>query len=63
MDRSQSQEPQSATVQTDLGRMVYNVARVRLTLLIIVAGLVLALCAYATVVFIVLGFWNAAHGR
>ncbi len=52
MGQWQQREPE--VVQTDIGRMVYNVARARLILLLVVIGLV-AYCLLAVVAAFAVG--------
>ncbi len=52
MGQWQQREPE--VVQTDIGRMVYNVARARLILLLVVVGLV-AYCVLAVLVAFAVG--------
>ncbi len=52
MERRQHGEPE--VVQTDIGRMAYNVARARLILLLVVVGLV-AYCVLAVLAAFAVG--------
>jgi cell division septal protein FtsQ len=49
--------------ETDIGRVVRRLARARIALFLILWGLVLAFCLYATIAFGLAGVWEAAHGR
>ena len=49
--------------ETDVGRIVRRLARARIALFVIICGLVLAFCLYATIAFGLAGLWEAAHGR
>ncbi len=49
--------------ETDIGRVVRNVARARLILLVVLCAVVVGLCASAAVALAVALLWNAAHGR
>jgi len=49
--------------ETDIGRIVRNVACARLILAAVLCAAVVALCAYAAVALTVTLLWNAAHGR
>ncbi len=49
--------------ETDIGRIVRNVARVRLILAAVLCTVVVGLCVSAAVALTVALLWNAAHGR
>ncbi len=52
-------EPQ----ETDIGRIVRNVARARLILAAVLCAVVVGLCAYTAVALAIALLWNVAHGR
>lgn len=49
--------------ETDIGRVVRNVARARLILAAVLCAVVVGLCVSAAVALAVALLWNAAHGR
>ncbi len=49
--------------ETDIGRIVRNVARARLILAAVLCAAVVGLCASAAVALTVTLLWNAAHGH
>jgi len=59
MGRRDDMEPR----ETDIGRIVRNVARARLILAAVLCAAVVGLCAAAAVALTATLLWNAAHGH